>query len=210
MTWLLLIALIGVFVALHVLPFRTEARGRLTAVLGAGGYKAAYTLLSLVGLFGAFAVAGMAPVVVLWTATDALRWAALVLTALGFVLLGAAYGPGDGSRLARHPMLAGMGLWALAHALTSGNLAHLVVFGTLAAYTVAAMVASDSRDARLDPERFADRAAGSALVPFVTLATGSRAGLRWQGPAAGLGAWVVFLSVHAWLFGASPFPTALG
>ncbi len=208
MIWLALVVLIAVFTALHVVPLRPEWRGRLaTALGGETPYKLAFMLLSAIGLFGAFAVAGRAPVVSLWSAGEALRGLALVATALAAVLLGAAYGPGKGNRLARHPMLAGIALWAGAHALASGELAYLLVFGSLTAYAIVAMPLSDARQAARDAEAASAVARETALVPFWWLATGgARDGLRWQGPAVALVAWVVLLLAHGWLFGASPWP----
>jgi uncharacterized membrane protein len=210
MAWLALLLLTFLFVGLHVVPFAPALRGRLVAAVGGEKpYMGLYAIASLVGLFGAFFAAGAAPVVPLWYAGDGLRWAALVLTLAAFVLLASAYVGTAGPRLARHPMLAGIGLWALAHLLTNGELAHLLLFGALALYAPAAMVASDRRDARRDPEAFAARAEATSLVPFAALLRGGVGGMDWKGPAGGVVAWAAFLALHARLFGVSPWPTAL-
>ena len=210
MTWLALVLLTALFIGLHAVPFAPAVRGRLVAAVGGEKpYMGLYAVASLVGLVGAFLAAARAPPVVLWSAGDGLRWAALALTLPAFVLLASAYVGSAGRRLARHPMLAGIGLWALAHLLTNGELAHLLVFGALALYAPAAMVASDRRDARRDPEAFAARAEATALVPFAALLRGGVGGLDWKGPAGGVVAWAVFLALHPWLFGVSPWPIAL-
>jgi uncharacterized membrane protein len=131
------------------------------------------------------------------------------VTLPAFVLLASAYVGEGGQRLARHPMLAGIGLWAFAHAVAAGELAHLVLFAALAAYTPLAMVASDRRDAVHDPDRFARIERETSRIPFATLLRRGAAGPSWKGPLAGLVTWIVFLILHPWLFGASPLPPAL-
>ncbi len=146
MAWLALVLFTALFIALHVLPFAPAARGRAVRTVGGEApYKGVYALASLLGLIGAFVAAGRAPAVVLWTAGEPVRWLALVLTLVAFVLLASAYVGGGGRRLARHPMLAGIGLWAFAHVLTAGDLAHVLLFAALAAYTPAAMRAIRAR-----------------------------------------------------------------
>ncbi len=57
----------------------------------------------------------------------------MILTALGVVLIATAHLGGEGWRLARHPMPSGIALWALAHLLVTGRLAHGLVFAAVAA-----------------------------------------------------------------------------
>lgn len=210
MAWLALVLLTALFIALHALPFASAGRARLVAAVGEKPYLLAYAILSLVGLLGAFYAAAAVPPVVLWQAGAPLRWLALVLTLAAFVLLASAYVGTAGPRLARHPMLAGVALWALAHVLATGALGHLFLFGALALYAPAAMVASDRRDAARDPKAFERRRATTSLVPFATLARAGVTGLDVKGPVAGVVAWLAFLALHPWLFGVSALPLALG
>jgi uncharacterized membrane protein len=208
MMWLALLLLTALFVGLHFLPFAPAARGRVVrAVGGQKPYLGLYAVGSLAGLFGAFFAAGAVPSIPLWTAGDGLRWLALLLTLAAFVLLASAYVGTAGKRFARHPMLAGIGLWALAHVLTTGDAAPVVLFGALALYAPLAMRASDRRDAARDPAGFARVAAETALVPFRTLVGRGTAGVDWRGPLAGAATWLVFLALHPWLFGVSPLPS---
>ena len=210
MTWLTLVLLTALFIGLHAVPFAPAVRGRLVAAVGGEKpYMGLYAVGSLVGLVGAFFAAAQAPPVVLWIAGDGLRWAALALTLPAFVLLASAYVGSAGRRLARHPMLAGIALWALAHTLSTGDLGHVLLFAALALYAPAAMVASDRRDAARDPDGFARVAGSTSLVPFATLLRTGAARPSWKGPLAGVATWLVFLALHAWLFGVSPLPTAL-
>ena len=210
MMWLALVLLTALFIALHLLPFAPATLDRLVAALGGEKpYLGLYAIGSLAGLVGAFYAAAQVPPVVLWTAGDGLRWLALALTLVAFVLLASAYAGTGGTRLARHPMLAGIGLWALAHVLSTGDLAHVLLFAALALYAPAAMRASDRRDAGRDPAAFARLARETSLVPFATLVRDGARGLNVKGPLAGVVTWLVFLALHGWLFGVSPLPTAL-
>jgi len=209
MAWLALVLLTALFLGLHVLPFAPAVRSRVVAAVGGERpYMGLYAVAALVGLVGAFVAAAAVPVVVLWTPGEVLRWLTLVATLPAFVLVASAY-VGGGSRLARHPMLAGIGLWAVVHALADGTLGHVLLFGALATYAPVAMLASDRRDAARDPAGFAERARATALVPFATLVRAG-AGPGWRGPLAGALTWLVFLGLHPWLFGVSPWPAALG
>jgi uncharacterized membrane protein len=211
MIWIVLVAFTAAFIGLHLLPFAPARRARLvTALGGEQRYKGAYAVASLVALIGAFVAAGRAPVVDLWTAGAGLRWLALLLTLPAFVLLASAYVGGRGRCLARHPMLAGIGLWALAHVAAVGTLAHLAVFGALAVYAPVAMVASDRRLADRDPAAHAASMRETSLVPFARFGSGgAQAGLRGPGALVGLGTWLAFLLLHPWLFGVSPLPPGL-
>ncbi|TVQ34133.1 MAG: hypothetical protein EA356_11095 [Geminicoccaceae bacterium] len=211
MAWLWLLAslaLMSLFLALHLLPFSPAARTR--AVTAAGGertYALLFTALSLVALIGAFGLAASAPAVRLWPSSEGLRWLALGLTALAFPLIAAAYVGGEGWRLARHPMLAGVTLWAFAHLIATGTLAAGLVFALVGAYALAAMVLSDRRLARRDAQAACAHFAQSHPVPFWGLVRGD--GLGGFKPLAllvGLGLWAAFLAAHPWLFGVSPLP----
>lgn len=167
-------------------------RSAMQARLGEGPWKGIYSVLSLVGLVlvaMGYAAARQAPVV-LWDPPTAMRHVASLLTLVSFVLLAAAYVPGNGikSRV-HHPMVAGVKAWALAHLLANGNLADLLLFGAFLAWAVASFVAArrrDRRDGIVYP-------AGS--LPRTLLAA-----------AVGIVAWAGFAFwAHAALIGVRPF-----
>lgn len=211
MIWLLIILLLALFVVLHLFPFRPEIEGALKARLGEGPYKGLFALLSLMSLLVPFALSGQVASPELWYLGDAARWLALPLTALAFVLIAYAYGAKGDSRLARHPMLAGVALWAVGHLLVQGDLASVLIFGTLAAYSVVAIHLSDRHHAQRDPEAFKALEAISSPVPFLGFVTGKggATGVDWRPVIAGLVLWLVLLLAHSWLFGASALPLGL-
>lgn len=164
--------------------WRTRTRARI----GALPWKGLYSVASLVGLgliVWGFGLARQQPVQ-LWSSPVAMRHLASPLTLISFVLLAAAYVPGNRikARL-HHPMVLGVKAWALAHLLANGNLAHVVLFGSFLAWAVLDFVAARRRD----------RAAGTRYARGTAGATGIAM-------AMGVGAWIVFaLWLHGLLIG---------
>jgi uncharacterized membrane protein len=169
-------------------PWRTHMRARI----GEGAWKGAYSVLSAVGLVlivWGYGLARQDPVA-LWTPMTWARHLGALLTLVAFVLLAAAYVPGNAikARL-HHPMVLGVKVWALAHLLANHTLADLLLFGGFLLWAVLSFRAARQRDA----------AAGTvyrpgALVP--TLATG----------VAGIAAWAFFAFwAHGAWFGVRPF-----
>lgn len=67
----------------------------------------------------------------------------------------------------RHPVLWALALWAVAHVVPNGDVAHVVLFGTLLALCLAGMTLMDRRAAkRLGRDRWAELAAQRPLLPF--------------------------------------------
>lgn len=208
---LALVPLTALLIGPRLVPFAPATRGRPVALVGGeNASKGVFAVAAVAGLLGAFSAAAAVPVVVPWTPGEALRWLTLVATLPALVLVASADVGTGGTRPARHPMLAGIGLRALVHALADGTLGDVVLFGALAADTPVALVASDRRDAARDRDGFARRAEATALVPFVTVVRTGGAGLDGRGPLAGAPIRAVVLALHPRLFGVSPLATALG
>jgi uncharacterized membrane protein len=135
----LLIAGLLLFLGIHsVAIVAAPWRERAIARLGANGWRGLYSLVSAAGLaliVIGFAAARRAPVV-LYVPPAWLHWLAIVLMLPVFTLLLAAYLPGRIQRTLRHPMLAGVKLWATAHLLANGTLADLLLFGAFLAWAV--------------------------------------------------------------------------
>lgn len=168
-------------------------RTRTVARLGLMPWKGLHSVLSLVGLaliVWGFALARQQPVV-LWDPPVALRHLNALFTLAAFVLVVAAYVPGNRikARL-HHPMVLGVGLWALGHLLATARLADAVLFGAFLVWAV-----FDLRAAR---ER--DRANGTTYPPGRPAAT-------LVAVVVGAGAWAVFAFwLHAAWIGVAPFP----
>lgn len=147
---LLLIAGLVIFLGVHSARVFAEGwRTRTRDRLGENTYKGLYSLVSLAGfvliVYG-FGVARLTPTV-LWSSPIWTRHLAALLTLPVFVLLLAAYLPGNliKSRL-HHPMILGVKAWALAHLLANNTLAELLLFGGFLAWSVLAFIAARKRD----------------------------------------------------------------
>jgi len=168
-------------------------RARQLARLGERRWKGLYALASLAGfalIVWGYGQARIAPVE-LWNPPLGTRHLAALLTLPAFVLLVAAYVPGNRLKAALgHPMLAGTQLWAFAHLIANGRLADVVLFGAFLAWSTAAFVSSRRRDRRSGTSHPAQ---AGAVRDAATI-------------AAGLAAWAAFaLWGHAWLIGVAPF-----
>ena len=190
MTWL--IAGLLIFLLPHCVRMLADGwRTRTLARVGEGTYKGVYSLLSVAGfgliIYG-FSLARQQPVQ-LWSPPVAMRHVAGLLMLLSFVLLAAAYVPGNQikARL-HHPMVLSVKTWALAHLLANGNVAHVLLFGAFLAWAVWNFVASRRRD----------RAQNTVYPAGTTNAT-------LMTVAVGLLAWGLFAFVlHGWLIGVRP------
>ena len=185
---------LGLLLFLGVHSVRIVAEGWRTqaiARLGAQRWKGLYSLASLAGLgliIWGFGLARAQPVQ-LWSPPVALRHLALLLTLVAFVLLAAAYVPGNGikARL-HHPMVLAVKVWALAHLLANGNLAHVLLFGTFLVWAALNFSAARKRD----------RLAATVVAPGRPMATAMTV-------LAGVVAWLLFAFwLHGWLIGIRP------
>ena len=209
-----------VFFLSHSLPVRPPLRPWLQARLGASGFTIAYSALSLAALAWLIAAAGRAPYVALW---DWAPWQAHApLLVMGPVCLILALSIGRPNPLSfggarndlfdparpgivrvwRHPLLLALALWAAAHVVPNGDLAHVILFGTFAAFALLGGRLIDRRKRReMGPEwqRMRDRVADA---PFLCLP------VSWQRLATrmaiGIGLYVALLWLHPWLFGVDP------
>jgi uncharacterized membrane protein len=189
---ILIIGLI-IFLSLHSVRIVADGwRADKRAQWGEGAWKGLYSFVSLVG-FGlivwGYGLARLQPVV-LWVPPVATRHIAALLMLFAFIMLVAAYVPGNAikSKL-RHPMTLSVKTWALAHLLANGNVADVVLFGSFLAWAVACFIAARKRD----------RAAGTVYpagkaVPTVMTVV------------IGVVAYGVFAMVlHKWLIGVPVF-----
>ena len=193
MTYLYLLAGLLLFLGVHsTRVFADGWRSQTRARLGAGSFKGLYSLISLAGfvlLVWGYGVARQQPVV-LWNPPVAMRHVAALLTLFAFVLLAAAYVPGNQikARL-HHPMVLGVKVWALAHLLANGTLADVLLFGSFLVWAIVLFAASRRRDRR-EQTVYARGSAGATGITAVV----------------GVVAWVAFaLWLHRVLIGVAPF-----
>lgn len=145
----LLILGLVVFLGVHCFSMVRGSRAALITRVGEGPYKGIYSLLSLVGIvliavgYGQYRAGGYIPV---WDPPVWTRHLALLLVWIAFVCVVAAYLPGRIKARLKHPMLAGVKIWALAHLLANGDLGSILLFGSILAWAVAARISVKRRD----------------------------------------------------------------
>lgn len=181
------------FLGLH--STRIFAEGWRTQTMESFGekeYKLLYSVLSIAGfalVVWGYGLARHDPVILwnqppVWT-----RHLASLLTLAAFVLLVAAYVPGNAikARL-RHPMILGVKVWALAHLISNNTLADLVLFGSFLVWAVLDYRAARRRE--------------RTLATVMTQGPMSRTILT---VVVGVVAWAVFaMWAHRVLIGVSP------
>ncbi len=144
--------ILGLFIFLGVHSVRIVADGWRTRTrqrMGEMPWKGAYSVVSLLGfalIVWGFGLARQHPVQ-LWSPPVAMRHVAALLTLVAMVLLAAAYVPGNGIKgRVHHPMVVGVKVWAFAHLLANGNVAHVVLFGSFFVWAVVNFSAARRRD----------------------------------------------------------------
>ena len=188
----LLIVGLVLFLGVHSVRIVADGwRSQMLVRLGEGAWKGLYSVVSLVGLVlvvWGYGLARQEPVV-LWNPPVAMRHAASLVTLVAFILLAAAYVPRNALKAKlHHPMVLGVKVWALAHLISNGNLADVLLFGAFLLWAVLDFRAARQRD----------RALGTSYPSGTLAGTGIAVVL-------GLVAWAAFAFwAHALLIGISP------
>lgn len=132
---------LAVFFAAHTFTMFRDARATLVARLGVLPYRGLYSLVSVVGFVLIVHGYPQAPRIDVWLPPPALRPMTLLLMAPVFVLLAAAYLPGHIKATVRNPMLLALMVWALAHLLSNGDLASMLLFASFLLYAALDLIA---------------------------------------------------------------------
>ncbi|CAG9242207.1 NnrU family protein [Paraburkholderia caribensis] len=172
--------------------FAEDWRKARIARMGEKNWKAAYSVVSLIGfvlIIWGYGIARREPTV-LWSPPLWAPHLAGLLTLAAFILLPAAHAPGNHFKaIFRHPMTLGVALWALAHLLANGTLNALVLFGAFLVWAVLDFAAALRRD-RVEGVVYPSGALSRDVMPVV----------------AGVILWVAFaFLLHGWLIGVKPF-----
>jgi uncharacterized membrane protein len=137
----LLVMILGLllFLGAHTFTTQRELRARLIASTGEGGYKIGYALVSFAGLalivwgFAHYRATGWIDV---WYPPKALNHVTAALMLPAVIMVVASYLRGRIYVALKHPMLAGVKLWAAAHLLVNGDLGSIVLFGSFLGWAV--------------------------------------------------------------------------
>ena len=190
---LLLLGLV-VFLGVHCIRIVADSwRTRMLSSLGEARWKGLYSVASLAGFsllcWGYASARG--DLTVLWSPPIALKHLTLLLMWLSWVLLVAAYVPGNSVQArVHHPMLLGVLLWSLAHLLANGRLVQVLLFGSFALWSLLCLRSCWQRDQASGKVYASGRALPTVLV--------------W---VAGTVLYAVFLLWgHRWVTGVAPLP----
>lgn len=214
--WGEFIAAFVVFFVSHAIPVRPRVKGPIVARIGARGFSLAYSALSILVLAWLIVAAGRAPYMMLWPWAAWQPWVPFVANAVAMVILtlgtarpnplsfGGARNetfdpdhPGIVGWM-RHPLLVAIGLWAAAHMVPNGDLAHVILFGTFLAFAILGMRMIDRRKHRKmgpDWERLTKTARRIEVTPGGIMRI-----------AIGLGLYGLILWLHTPVIGVSPLP----
>jgi uncharacterized membrane protein len=127
------------FLGAHSLPAQRDLRARVITSLGEGGYKGGYALVSLVGIvliawgFSYYRATGWIDI---WNPPRALKHITVALMLPAVILVVAAFIRGHIYTAVKHPMLAGVKLWAATHLLANGDLGSIILFGSFLGWAV--------------------------------------------------------------------------
>ncbi len=165
-----------IFLGVHSISIvALEFRNRAFARLGEPAWKGLYSVVSLAGfvlLIYGFGLARRSPLV-LYTPPGWMRHVTFLLMLPVFPLLFAAYLPGRIKTAVKHPMLAAVKFWALAHLLVNGMLADVLLFGGFLAWAVLDRISLKQRPLKVlrtaPPGRFNDAIAAVLGLAVYTL-----------------------------------------
>jgi len=139
---------LAIFFAVHLFPSATAARKLAVTKLGANGYKALFSLLSLAGLVLVVIGKGDAEFILVW---EPASWSYVVTNVclmIALFCLVAFKMPSNLKRFTAHPMLWGITLWSSGHLFTNGDLASITLFGSFLAYSLVDMALATQRGAK--------------------------------------------------------------
>ncbi|MGI8840731.1 MAG: NnrU family protein [Caulobacteraceae bacterium] len=221
------------FLLLHLVVSGTRVRETAIGTIGQGFYIALFSLAS-VGMLAWLIIAyggvwGDPSDTTYWQSTVGTRWVQLFVQFIAFQFVvtglttrnptavgqqGALEGPDAVQgvlRITRHPTLWGIAIWAAGHLLVNGDLAGIVLFGSLLILALFGTASIDAKRARAAGEGWTAFAAKTSNIPFAAIAAGrqklSFGEIGWARPLGAFVAWAILLGAHPHVFGVSALPS---
>lgn len=143
------VLILGLIIFLGAHTFITFRNARAAAIARLGvGYRALFTLVALAGLvlivygYGQYRAHDWTQV---WSPPTFMRHITIGLMLFAVIFFTAAFVPSHIKTKLKHPMLAGVKTWALAHLLSNGDLGSILLFGAFLAWGVYARIAAKRR-----------------------------------------------------------------
>ncbi|MEM7122166.1 MAG: NnrU family protein [Pseudomonadota bacterium] len=211
-TMLMLIVAAIAFVGSHFLLSGTPLRGVLSRSLTEAGYLGFFSGLALATMIWFVWAYADAPYEGLWVAGPWLKmltWV-IMIPAVLFAILGFAtpnptavqaerlFSEPDTVtgilRVTRHPVFWGIGLWAIAHFISNGDVASLIFFGALALLAYAGAASQEARKRQQLGRTWDGFEQTTSFIPFAAIIAG-RNKFVWRE----IGLWRVLLAVIAYV-----------
>lgn len=180
------------FVGSHFVLAAPRTRANLAKRLGEQQFTVLYSAVALLTLVVFVIAYNEAPYHELWPTTSALRlvpavvmpFAALLVicgvsqrnpTAVGQGFDNGGRDPAPGVlKITRHPVMWGIGLWALAHMVANGDVAALIFFGSFAVLALFGTTQIEAKRKAREPDGFARFAEITSNVPLAALLSGKK------------------------------------
>ena len=184
------------FLCIHLMISGTVLKDQIIGSIGKLAYYALFSLFSIVGLIWicvAYAIAVTDPLNAhLWDAPLFLRIIALVGNFIAFQLVVVGVlSPSPTNllairrlpeksvhgviRISRHPVLAGIGLWAVMHILCDGNIASWMFFGSILCLCALGANNIDRKRMASMGEAYVSIKRRTSIIPFVAVIEGRTA-----------------------------------
>jgi uncharacterized membrane protein len=206
----------------------SRLRATLAAKLGEQRFLTVYKLVTLAAFAWLIVSYRRAPTIIVWTAPAAVKLAVVPVVMLSFVLavagittpnptvVGAQRLFADPNivrgilRVTRNAFLWGVGLWAAAHAICTGEAASLLLFGSIGTLGLAGAPVLDAKKAKHHGAEWRVFAAATSSVPFFAIVRGRQrlalGEIGWWRIALSMVLFFAALYAHHWAFGAWPLP----
>jgi uncharacterized membrane protein len=133
---LILVSGVIIFFGVHLFSACRGCRQHVVDRIGEQAYTGFYVGGSVVGFLLVVAGVPFAEFVDVYEPPAWGRRVTVMLMPLAFVMLTALLLPTNIRRLTRHPMLWGFTIWSVAHLISNGDLASILLFGSFGAYSV--------------------------------------------------------------------------
>lgn len=136
------------FLGIHLLPVLVDVRTRLYKRFGEKKYKGMFSLISAAGLVLIVVGYARAPSEPrLFAPVAAAVLIAPLAMIISFILLASANMRTHIRQTLKHPMLIGVGIWAVVHLLANGELKAALLFGAFLVYVVIDLISAVQRGA---------------------------------------------------------------
>lgn len=213
----------ALFIGAHFLLSAVPVRDRLIGWLGPRGYLALYSVTALALFVWVVWSFRLAPYFYVWGSPEWARMAVFAVMPIALMLIAAGYltpnpsavlgdyvlkrdDPAPGIfKVTRHPAMLGVALWAAAHLLANGNVAGILLFGSLLILAVGGIAHIERKRRASGDPAWQRLTAVTSIMPFVAIiARRNRfafTALDWLRLALGLTLYAALLYFHGPAFG---------